>query len=239
MKRITITIFLALFWLMLVSAAQAQPGIDTHPNTAAAINAPLVSHTVLTDVAVPEIRVWPLDGNLVSWDGQAPVQSQGISFVAGRFDRAAEFSRVADSRVVYRAAGNVDASEGSLALWIRPTYDLTDTAYHDHPQVFSYAIDRDNQLSIAVGDGCVTLRQRQQGRHLPGICLPVANWRAGEWHHLAVTWSASAQQTTMYADCASGSTGPYLAVNGNAAVFQLMRRWTKCGSAAALSPRMR
>ena len=191
------------------------------PTQSAAINAPLVSHTVLTDVAVPEIRVWPLDGNLVSWDGQAPVQSQGISFVAGRFDRAAEFSRVADSRVVYRAAGNVDASEGSLALWIRPTYDLTDTAYHDHPQVFSYAIDRDNQLSIAVGDGCVTLRQRQQGRHLPGICLPVANWRAGEWHHLAVTWSASAQQTTMYADCASGSTGPYLAVNGNAAVFQL------------------
>jgi hypothetical protein len=216
---------LALLWLVVVNAVQAQPRSEALSSSIVASTAPLKTtlrhQIVVTDLTVPEIRVWPLDGNLDSLDGQAPLQSQGISFVAGRFDRAAEFSRAADSRVVYRAAGNVGANEGSLTLWIRPTFDLIDTAYRNHPQVFSYAVDRDNQLAVEVGNGCVTLSQRLQGRWLPGVCLSAANWRAGEWHHLAVTWSASAQQSRVYYDCLSASTGTFKALNGNAAVFQL------------------
>jgi hypothetical protein len=143
---------------MFVNVIQAQPrsyafSTSTIASIVTLSDTALRYQTVVTDLTVPEIRVWPLDGSLDSLDGQAPLQSRGISFVPGRFDRAAEFSRAADSRGVYRAAGNVDPNEGSLTLWIRPTYDLTDTAYLDRPQVFSYAIDRDNQLVVAVGGG--------------------------------------------------------------------------------------
>ena len=232
MKRITTTVLLALLWLVVVSAVQLQPRSYALPFTASKVNTAMQSTTVqfdtapgsgtaLTDLSVPLIRVWRFDVGLVSLDGQAPIQSQGISFVPGRFDRAAEFSRAAHSSLAYRAAGNVDPNEGSLTLWIRPTYDLTDTAYRDHPQLFSYAIDRDNQLYAEVGNGCVTLSQRNQGRLLPGPCLQASGWRAGEWHHLAVTWSASANHLAVYDDCTLSSTGTFNALNGSANTFQL------------------
>jgi hypothetical protein len=161
-----------------------------------------------------------LDGSLISL-AAAPAQSRGISFVAGRFDRAAGVQSRCAQRVVYRAAGNVDPNEGSLALWIRPTYNLTNTAYHDHPQLFSYAINPDNQLYVEIGDGCVTLSQRNQGRLFPGTCLQAAGWRAGEWHHLAVTWSVSANQWVIYYDCTSSPTDVFGALNGIADTFQL------------------
>lgn len=230
MKRITTTILLALLWLMIVTVVQSQPhsyapSIMPPVVNAASITAQLDTapsdRTVLIDLTVPQIRVWPLDGSLVSLDGQAPLQSHGVSFVPGRFDRAAEFRRAAYSSAAYRATGNVDPNEGSLALWIRPTYDLTDTAYLDHPQLFSYAIDPDNQLYVEVGNGCVTLSQRSQGRLFPGTCLQASGWRAGEWHHLAVTWSASANHMAVYYDCTSSSTGTFSALNGIANTFQL------------------
>ncbi len=221
MKRIATTLFLALLWLAVIGALQAQPRSDALPFTGSKVNTALGSGNVLTEPTVPQIRVWRFDGGLVSLDGQAPIESQGISFVAGRFDQAVEFSRAAHSRLAYRAAGNVDPNEGSLTLWIRATYDLTDTAYRDHPQLFSYAIDRDNQLYIEVGDGCVTLSQRNQGRMVSGTCLQASGWRAGEWHHLAVTWSASANHEAVYYDCSLSSTGAFSALNGIADTFQL------------------
>jgi len=229
MKRITTTILLALLWLVVVSVAQAQPRFYTPPfstsevnaaSTAVRLDTTLRSQTVLTDLAVPQIHVWPLDGNLTSLDGQSPVQSHGISFVAGRFDRAVEFNRDANSTLAYRAAGNVDPNEGSLTLWIRPSDDLA-TAYRDHSPLFSYAIDRANQLSVEIDDGCVTLNQRNQGRLFPGTCQRVPNWRAGEWHHLAVTWSASANRIAVTYDCAQTVTGDYRALSGIANLFYL------------------
>jgi hypothetical protein len=232
MKHVTLTILSALLWLVVAIAFQPLSRSDALPFTSASNNAALPSTstqldtalghgTVITNLIVPQIHVWPLDSNLASLDGQAPVQSHGISFVAGRFDRAAEFNRDANSTLAYRAAGNVDANEGSLALWIRPTYDLTDTAYRDHSPLFSYVIDRNNQLSIEIDDGCVTLSQRNQGRLFPGTCEPVPDWRAGEWHHLVVTWSASANRMAVYYDCAQTATGDYRALNGIANLFYL------------------
>jgi len=226
MKQITLTTALTLLWLTIAIVVQPQtsshaPLVVNAASTAALPYTVSSTGTISIDRAVPQIRVWPLDGSLISLDGQAPLQSQGISFVAGRFDRAAEFSRAVHSHVTYRAAGNVDPKEGSLTMWIRPTFYLTDTAYRDHPQLFSYAIDPDNQLYLEVGEGCVTLSQRNQGRLFPGTCLQAAGWRAGEWHHLAVTWSASANHLAVYYDCTLSSTGGFNALNGTAATFQL------------------
>ncbi len=231
MKRVTLTILLTLLWLTVAIAYQplsrsyalsfAQSSSNSAlPLTTAQLTTSLGSSPVVTDLVAPQIRVWPLDGSLVSLDGQAPVQSHGISFVAGRFDRAAEFSRAANSTLAYRAAGNIDPNEGSLALWIRPTYDLA-AADRDHSLLFSYAIDRDNELLIESDDGCVTLSQRNQGRLFPGTCQQVPNWRAGEWHHLAVMWSASANRMAVTYDCAQTATGDYRALNGIADLFYL------------------
>lgn len=232
MKRVTLTILLALLWLVVAIAYQplsrsyALPSAPFNsnavlPSTTAQLTATVGDSPVVTDLTVPQIRVWPLDGSLVSLDGQAPVQNQGISFVAGRFDRAAEFNRDANSMLAYRATGNVDPNEGSLALWIGPTYDLTDAAYRDHSPLFSYAIDRDNQLSVEIDDGCVTLSQRNQGRLFSGTCQQVPDWRAGEWHHLAVTWSGSANRIAVYYDCSQTAVGDYRALSGIANTFHL------------------
>ena len=76
-------------------------------------------------------------------------------------------------------------------------------------------------LSVEIDDGCVTLSQRNQGRLFPGTCQQMPDWRAGEWHHLAVTWSASANRMAVTYDCAQTVTGDYRALSGIADVFYL------------------
>ena len=180
----------------------------------------LVNGSQVTTGDVPQSMLLPLDRSLLSMDGQAPVQSQGLVFVAGRFGQAVQTSAAASSRLAYPAAGNVDPDEGSIELWINLTYDLDDPVYDDYPRLFSYVIDNEHQLYVEVNADRIIITSRNEGSYY-GTWPDPPGWQAGEWHHLAATWSASANRLAVYYDCMLGAEGDFPALTGSASSFNL------------------
>lgn len=180
----------------------------------------LVNGSQVATGDVPQSMLLPLDGSLLSTDGQAPVQSQGLAFVAGRFGHAVQTSKAANSRLAYPAAGNVDPNEGSVEMWINPTYDLDDPAYDDYPRLFSYFIDSEHQLYVEVSADRIVITSRNEGSCY-GTWPDPPGWQAGEWHHLAATWSASANRLTVYYDGVLAAEGDFAALTGSASSFNL------------------
>lgn len=97
-------------------------------------------------------------------------------------------------RCVYLCRGNILPEEGTLLFWWAPTRDL---AFRRHPDddrnlvripsnrhttigLVLY-IDNGTHLRFALGDG-----GKRQAR--ASATKPV-DWKAGEWHHLAGTWT--------------------------------------------------
>src|SRR5262245_11081896 len=52
--------------------------------------------------------------------GQAPVSASGVSFEAGILGSGAYFAP--GNQVFYPSSGNINASEGTLELWIKPRW---------------------------------------------------------------------------------------------------------------------
>ena len=180
----------------------------------------LVNGSQVATGDVPQSMLLPLDGSLLSTDGQAPVASQGMAFVAGRFGHALQTSAAADSRLAYSAVGNVDPDEGSIEMWINLTHDLDDPAYSDYPRLFSYVIDNEHQLYIAVSDDRIIVGGRD-GDSYYGVGPSPPGWRAGEWHHLAATWSASGDRLIVYYDCVWAADGGFPGLTGSTSRFNL------------------
>jgi hypothetical protein len=180
----------------------------------------LVDGAPIASGEVPQSLLLPLDGGLTSTDGQAPVQSQGLAFVAGRFGQAVGTSAASDSRLAYAAAGNVDPNEGSIDMWVNLTYDLDDPAYDGYPRLFSYVIDDEHQLCVEVNQDRLIVTSRNEGSYY-GTWPAPPGWHAGEWHHLTATWSASADCSAIYYDGALAAEGSFSALTGSASVFHL------------------
>lgn len=182
----------------------------------------LVNGSQIASGDVPQSLLLPLDGSLLSTDGQAPTQSQGLTFVAGHFAQAVQTGEAANSRLAYATAGNVDPNEGSIDMWVNLTHDLDAPAYDDYPRLFSYFIDDEHQLYIEVNEDRVIITSRNEGSYY-GTWPDPPGWQAGEWHHLAATWSASANQLAVYYDCVLAATdyNHFPALAGTANTFNL------------------
>jgi hypothetical protein len=68
----------------------------------------LVNGNQIAAGEVAQSLLLPLDGSLLTTDGQTPTQNDGLTFVAGRFGQAVQTSEDDDSRLSYVAANNVD-----------------------------------------------------------------------------------------------------------------------------------
>ncbi len=180
----------------------------------------LVNGAEITAGDVPQSLLLPMDGSPLSSDGQAPTLTQGLAFVGGRFDQAVQTSEAADSRLAYLAAGNVDPDEGTVEMWIKLAYDLNAPAYDDYPRLFSYVIDDEHQLYVEVNADRVIITSRHEGSYY-GTWPAPPGWRAGEWHHVAATWSADADRQAVYYDGALAAEGSFPALTGSADIFYL------------------
>lgn len=180
----------------------------------------LVNGAFLTGGDIPQTLLLPLDGSLLSSDGEAPLESQGLAFAAGRFGQAVTFSPAAGSALAYATANNLTAGEGSLDLWVKLAYDLDDPAYDSYPRLFSYVATENSQLYVEVNQDRVILTS-YDGSGYHGTWPPPPGWQAGEWHHLAATWSASADRMAVYYDCVLAGEGEYPGLPGSAGRFNL------------------
>ncbi|NPV08743.1 MAG: LamG domain-containing protein [Anaerolineae bacterium] len=90
--------------------------------------------------------------------------------------------------LTYSAWGNVTLDRGSLELWLQPVFGFTYDYGQRRPIV---SLDLPGEAGLAwfwnQNDRKVHFQVREQGRVVADLSGP-ADWRPGQWHHLATTW---------------------------------------------------
>ena len=159
------------------------------------------------------------NSSLAGVAGEAPTQSSGLSFapsVAGNGLRVTN-----GSQLHYAAAGNINATNGTLEFWIKPDWNGNDgqgrvgLRWGDGGGMLFFKDGGDYWRSIANRYGA------SGGKPEVGVSLNVSSeWHSNQWHHAAFTWSH--QSLKLYVD---GQLRNTAAINGlpgvNASTFQI------------------
>ncbi len=141
----------------------------------------------------------PFENNLESAVGQngSPFSKKGEPiFVPGRSGQALR-TGTKDSYLIYRAAGKVRGEEGSVSLWVRPQWDRNNVNFHT-----LWNLHGDGRFMLYRSDGNkLIFLYRGKGltdQQFNTLTTSTEDWKANEWHHVAVTWRAG--QVRLFVD---------------------------------------
>lgn len=128
-----------------------------------------------------------LNDSYIGAQGELPVIPPTTSFTTGRFGSGVLVDDM-DDTLLYMAAGNLNRAQGAIEMWFRPNWNGNDEQNY---VLFEAGNSWFNRLRIAK-DGANYLRFMVWDGHTEyGAGFHVADWQAGDWHHIAVTWSGS------------------------------------------------
>jgi hypothetical protein len=152
-----------------------------------------------------QLDLFHFDSSLQSTSGISPAKAVGASFVPGKFGMA--LTMASAGILSYPAAGNVSVIDGTVEMWVTLKNDGSQTDFSQYTTLFLYTAANGDQivLSSPAGGGgfygASNTGKTSTGTGTGGS--PVTNitaWHAGEWHHLALTYSSSQGPLTMYLD---------------------------------------
>ncbi len=140
-------------------------------------------------------------------NGEIPAGASGVGYAPGRFGQALALSH--PGRLTYARANNLSLDEGTWEMWVAFRADGDDPIYTDpsgrwHVLLFYEAangddlyIALDNDSGVLYAGGSVN-GQWQSAYH--SVAATTRHWQAGEWHHVAFTYSASGNFMRFYID---------------------------------------
>lgn len=156
------------------------------------------------------------DASATSVEGKTPLVATGVGYQPGRWGSA--FALEPKGQLSYATAGILDLSEGTLEMWIAPRTSGQDPQYLTSQTLFSYQAPNGDFLQIMQdgAQGVVYAGGMTNGQWQSAWSNSVASrtWAAGEWHHIAFSWSQSASRMKFYLDgtlAADTNEGRYLA----------------------------
>jgi len=156
-----------------------------------------------------QLALFHFDNSLNSTSGISPAPTSGTSFVPGKFGSAVTVS--AFGTLSYPQAGNVSFGDGTVEMWVAPQYSGTNSIYTGNPgtpqaQVLFHSSwggsgGRELILAIANHGGGPYFYVGAAGVYAgyPQVS-GITAWKAGEWHHLALTYSPSHGRLRLYVD---------------------------------------
>jgi hypothetical protein len=119
--------------------------------------------------------------------------ANGVSFSDGKYAQAVMVD--SSDTLNYDSAGNLNRTQGAIEFWIRPHWNGDDNQNYTF---FEVGNEWFNRMRI-VKDGANNLRfMLWDSTTEYSIHHNVANWQAGEWHHVAATWIGTG--ITLYVD---------------------------------------
>ncbi|MBN2451966.1 MAG: VCBS repeat-containing protein, partial [Lentisphaeria bacterium] len=122
------------------------------------------------------------DGDLDDADGDTPVVAEGVSFGPGVIEQGATLAAERDVR--YAAAGNIQATTGSVCLWARPSWTT-----HDDQQRLEIRWGSTSGMVFGIyGEYLRVILNQYLDEQGTGE-ISAGLWAEGQWHHLAFVWS--------------------------------------------------
>lgn len=141
-----------------------------------------------------------------------PIYLSAVEWVEGRFGQAAltkrsreaELGKVAGraTGLNYDAAGHLYGERGTLAYWFQPRYDADDPTIRSGsnstgPDLVNVSAQEDTYYNQFIragikGDSLYFWVVDASGKwHGPSYGEGIRTWKAGQWHHLVITWDAT------------------------------------------------
>lgn len=153
----------------------------------------------------PQLALFHLNNSLDSTSGIAPSESAGTSFLPGKFGEAVTIA--AEGSLNYPAAGHLSLEDGTVEMWVAPQYDGTNPVYMSPNQVlflYDFGGAKGNLvLAIATNNGTsqpyffVGAVNNYAGY---AAVSGISAWKAGQWHHLAFTYSSALGRLRIHVD---------------------------------------
>lgn len=160
----------------------------------------------LAQGAMTQLALFHFDKSLNSTSGIESAQSLGTAFVPGKFGSAVTVA--VGGTLSYPQAGNVSFADGTVEMWVSPQYDGNNSLYTGNTgtpqaQVVFHSSWSGGELVLAIANhgggpyfyvGAAGVYAGYAGTS------GIAGWKAGQWHHLAFTYSASQGRLRLYVD---------------------------------------
>jgi uncharacterized protein (TIGR03437 family) len=153
--------------------------------------------------ATTQLFLLHADNSLTATEGKQPLDSTGVSYQPGRWGSALTLGT--GGLLTYARQGALDFNEGTVEMWVAPRASGDDPIYtqRDHT-LFQYRAPNGDRMAIAQSrtDGTVYAGGSVNGQweSAYGGLASMRGWKAGEWHHLAYTFSVSRNTMRFYVD---------------------------------------
>lgn len=126
---------------------------------------------------------------------EMPVTSTAVTYEPGVAGQSVALAQ--GSSIYYPAANNINSREGTIEFWIRPNWNGNDD--RDHPIVSWNGNVAGGMVLEKLRPGLLLLSM-DRGATWVELVFDIKNWRAGEWHYLAVTYSNTTKKLQIYTD---------------------------------------
>ncbi|MGD0815280.1 MAG: LamG-like jellyroll fold domain-containing protein [Verrucomicrobiota bacterium] len=176
---------------------------------------------------VAECLLLHFDGNVNGVNGQTPTLAQNIAYAPGKWGSC--LALPANGLLQFSANRTLPLGQGTIEMWVALRADATNSIYsaQDHVlfQYFStngdfMQIDQSGASQILYAGGNVN----GQWESAYGTLGSMSGWLAGQWHHLAFTYSSTLNIMSFYVDgvlTAANNEGHYFAPNAGGANFAI------------------
>lgn len=142
------------------------------------------------------LLVLHFDGTLNGEEGETPTQSSSVLFQAGVIGQAVVVDR--NSRLTYTSDGNISATEGTIELWIKPSWNGSD---NQSRTILRYGNSGSLWLSKEGTNLRLALNRANENGSLElDVVTNIQDWQSGQWHHIAASWSNAGQFLRLYVD---------------------------------------
>lgn len=163
----------------------------------------LLDGTPLVSGTVAEGLLLHFDGSVDGANGEIPTSTLGVAYASGQWGQALALEDT--GRLGFVPDDNLDLTEGTIDLWAALRADGDDPLYTGRWHVlFYYASPGGDWLAIAQDDDSGVLYAGGdvggQWQSAYGQRANMRGWLAGEWHHLALTYSAAGNFMRFYVD---------------------------------------
>jgi hypothetical protein len=142
------------------------------------------------------------DDSAADTAGRDPLDATGVGYAPGRWGRAWQIEP--RGTLAYPREGRVEFEEGTVELWVALREDGSAATYseRDHA-IFSYRAANGETMAINQARAGIVYAGgtvRGQWESAYGSRGSMNGWKAGEWHHLAFTYSTAGNWMRFYVD---------------------------------------
>jgi hypothetical protein len=147
-----------------------------------------------------ELGLFHFDNTLASTSGTEPLQSKEVSFVPGKWGSALAVGK--GGILSFPVASNLDFQNGTIEMWISPQFDGTDPIYTKYNHVLVlYQSANNDQFLFSEGTFRGFYAGSVIGNKVTGVSgYDISTWQAGEWHHVAFSYSSRERRQRIYVD---------------------------------------